>query len=263
MDDAAFQTARTAAYNGVPVPDYNGDDCVMGLNAMVLMKSPHQVLQKAKRDVRRKMRKPSHMTVRVWWAHIQRIVNQDIKNLPPDYENNVTINDDELVDVLLYSIPQSWSREMDKFGIDPFRDIGATLSFCERMEAAEGGETKKSNSNNSQKKKAKTQKKSGKKSDGDGDFYCELHGKNASHSTSDCYAIKKLVKASKEGSTNNKGSKNKTWKKDSKKDSTEKKESMAVSFENRKRKAEEEVNLAEMDFDNLLGSDLDDEEVSV
>ena len=108
-----------AAYNNVVKPAIHPEDVLEGLNMMVMGKAPHKALQKAKRDLRCRMRKQLDMNIHSWWAHVQRIVTRDLLNLPPVFENNTTIAADELVNILLYSILQSWVWEMDKFDLDP------------------------------------------------------------------------------------------------------------------------------------------------
>ena len=280
---------QAAAAAGAAEPDLHVEDVLAGLNMMVTAKAPHKALQKAKRDVRRRMRKPAEMTIRDWWAHIQRIVTRDLLNLPPDFEGNVSIQADELMDILLYSIPQSWVREMDKFDLDPFASASETLAFCERMEASEehdksAATQKKSGSGNNNNKAKKAKKNNNKGSDS---YYCQYHGSNNTHNTDECHVVKKLIASAGQSS----GSKNKTWsrKKDGKsnkggddKKKTDKKELAAFikqsvrkelnTVESRKRKSTDdddedlEANLAEMDFDVLSlggGSDLNDDEVSV
>ena len=201
---------RQAASDRVPAEDINLDDIIIGLNATIITQACYKALEKQKRFMRRKMRKPSDMGTREYMNHLNRINFQELPHLPP-FREDQSLSDDEMLDILLYGIPKSWVREMDRQDFDPFRhNIAATVDFCERMEAAEGFD--KSDT----KVAAKPAKKKPKNDhpvssySTDTGMWCEYH-ENDTHNTADCKTLKKL-KAQQAAKKNGNGNfKNKTW----------------------------------------------------
>ena len=74
------------------------------------------------------------------------------------------MSDDELVDILCYACPHSWTREMDQQGFDPLlKNPTEVVDFMERFEQAEDfkgpkvdHDSKPAASENKKSKKAKT-----------------------------------------------------------------------------------------------------------
>ena len=107
--------------------------------------TPTHGLQRVKRYLRRYCRKPADMTVREFWANFQRINNEEIPNMPPLYDATQSLKRDELIDILLYSLPKSWQGEMNKQNYDPFGgSVQDLIDFAERMETAEALDAKAS-----------------------------------------------------------------------------------------------------------------------
>ena len=166
---------------------------------------PYRTLETQKRFMRRKMRKPLGMNTRQYVNHLTRLNQEELPLLPPFRGDQARFTDDEFKEIILFGIPNSWKKEMDKFDFDPFeKTITQMVEFCERMEAAD--ETGKSQqdkgaSDESPKKKKKSNGKydkySHQKKKGDGDKWCDYH-ESDTHSTKDCEVLKKL-KASKSG----------------------------------------------------------------
>ena len=121
----------------------------------------------------------------------------ELTALPP-YQANQKFNDDELIDNILWGIPKSWQREMDRQGFDPYavNAAGATevtrmINFCEQIEAAESHDDDK-NTHDNKKKGGSPGKKDSNKSKGDdgkGKVYCEKHGWNYTHATEECRVL--------------------------------------------------------------------------
>ena len=179
------------------------------------------------------------------------------------------MTEDEIVDIPLYSIPNSWNNEMARQGFDPYeRGINSLITFCEQMEMAEEftpvrGDKKDSNKRN-------------KRSSG-GD--CALHGANCGHSSADCRTLKKMKSDEgnnhdrKDRKSSGKKSQNKSWsrKADEAKQATKKSLATFIrktireemnAIEGNKRKSDDEdeeessvetgdLNMAEHDFENM------------
>lgn len=207
-NNAAAQRAAGATVEAQPLTDHYQPAHVEELiNILIELVVPLGCLAKIKRSLRRDMRKPVDMTVRSYYQHLLRINESELPNLPP-FQPNQRLSDDEIVDILTYGCPRSWTREMDKQGFDPMaNDAAAVVAMLERIELAEGEEfkqQKKSAGSNNNKKKSNT--------GSGGSKYCQLHGKG-SHSTDECNTIKSQVKKLKDGSSGSSGGyKNKTWK---------------------------------------------------
>jgi hypothetical protein len=195
---------------------------------------PHKILQRVKRYLRREARKPADMKVKTYFMNIQRINDEEIPRLPPNFNAAQKIQPDELIDILLFGTPKSWQREMDRQGFDPLTHTAQqVIDFMERIEMTEDFDvdkkvqhvTKKGNNHNNKRKNDTT-------SDADGSKYCMMHGKNNTHDTSECKSLKAQVKKLKGNESNNfqkKGkNKNKTWKKKSDNDSTDPKKELAA-----------------------------------
>ena len=207
--EAAYETRIAAARNGVPLPDLNNTDIETGLNAVMTEVCPYKALEKQKRFMRRKMRKPANLSTRAYVSNILRINGEELPMLPP-FNTTQGLSADEIIDIVTFGIPKSWVRKMDEHDFDPMaQGIGNLVAFCERMEAAEehvnDPETKGNSSNKkSSSKKHKSTRNNGKK-------WCDYH-ETTSHNTSECEVLKKL-KASKGDSKP--PFKNKTWKRKS------------------------------------------------
>ena len=188
--DADFLTRQHAARDAVVMPDINNDDVIYGLDNVVRDLCPYKALEKQKRFMRRNMRKPNGMKTRAYVANLVRINNHELPMLPP-FGPTQSLSLDELIDILTYGIPKSWVRKMDEHDFDPIaRGLGDTVSFCERMEAAEehdsNGDTK-TQSSKKPNKKHKSVRNNGKS--GKSDSWCDYHEMHG-HSTSECETLK-------------------------------------------------------------------------
>jgi len=220
-DDAQAQIA-SAAVMAVDVNDnrfYTNVVLEGSVNAVIMHAVPKKALQQVKRYLRRDCRKPSGMKVRDYFTRITHINNEEIPHLPPHNGNLQRLGNDELADILLYGVPKSWVREMDRQGKDPDdMNVAEILLFLEQIELAEEFSPdgkKNQNNNNNKGKKGKPNNKSNQKggnnnsNDGSGDYYCMLHGANNTHGTDDCRTMKQQAKKMKNkhssgGSSNSK-----------------------------------------------------------
>ena len=90
-------------------------DCKKEVVASLL---PSKIVAMVKRYLRRECRKPSDMKVRTYYQHLIRINNDELPALPP-FRPDQNLQDDEIIDILMYGTPKSWTREMDRQGYDP------------------------------------------------------------------------------------------------------------------------------------------------
>ena len=264
-DNATYAARLETARNGVPLPDLNNDDINTGLNAVMIEICPYKALEKQKRFMRRKMRKPANLSTRAYVSNILRINGEELPMLPP-FQANQSLSADEIIDIVTFGIPKSWVRKMDEHDFDPLaKGLGPLVAFCERMEAAEehtnDAETKVSSS-----KKASSKKHKSTRNNSGRGKWCEYHETN-SHDTSECEVLKKL-KASK--SDSKPSFKNKTWKRksDDAKSFTKKelnaiaRKAGAAAIKKAQKKAElNAINKRKSDSDDESGSS-DDESVN-
>ncbi len=247
---------------------------------------PKKILQKVKRYLRRECRKPADMKIRTYFQHLTRINVEEIPDLPP-FNQNQELQQDELVDILLYAVPRSWSREADRQGFECVEHTPKeVVDFLEQIETAEefdGKEVTKKNGKQkegSSKEHSKSNEKGGKK-------FCLVHGYNTTHATDACKKLQAEAKCLKADSPHNKdggrSSGNKTWsrraedaKKKTQKDLAAyvakqvKKE--VASFTKKRKNEEDEAsvhNIEEIDLSGFNYTDMDnlkidsDDEISV
>lgn len=213
-DDAADAAAK-AAVNARAIHEFMTPNLVCSaIRTVVSGCTPQKVLQRVKRYMRHEMRKPAGMKIRQYLVHLNRMNNEEVPNLPP-YEANQGLSDDELVEIVLFAVPKSWNREMDRQGFDPImKTPEQVVDFLERIETAEDFHPDKQKQV-SNKHKGKVQKhgSNNNHAKGNGDKYCMLHGKG-NHSTEECrnmLAQAKRMKTNGGASKPSGGSKNKTW----------------------------------------------------
>jgi hypothetical protein len=109
---------------GVPQPDVEDSDLQAGGRAAMLAVSPYKVLEKQRTCMRRSMRKPQTMTTRAYVNHLIRINEQEIVHLPPFNGTSQAFSNDELKEIILYGLPNSWRKEMDKFDFNVYDMLG-------------------------------------------------------------------------------------------------------------------------------------------
>ena len=234
---------------------------------------PLKALERVKRYLRRDCRKPADMKIRYYYQLLLRINTQEIPRLPP-FNANMRFSDDELMDIILFGIPKSWHREMDRQGIDPIAlPLAELVQFFEQIEAAEEHESHA-------KQVSKDHKKSrGKRDSGpsDNNKYCLIHG-HGGHSSDECHKLKAEAKRLKSNNHHDQGkgkSSNKTWKReadDGRKKSQKElnafvkksikdgvKKGLNAMSKDKKRKisVEEELNLVDMQLKEFNYSDME------
>jgi hypothetical protein len=108
------------------------------LKLTIKMLCPYKALEKQKHFMCCKMCMPADMKTRIFVNHLHQINFNEIPQLPP-FTTGQELSNNKLLDIILFGIPKSWVREIDKQDFDPFdrEDIQAVIQFCERMESAE------------------------------------------------------------------------------------------------------------------------------
>jgi hypothetical protein len=204
----------------LPLDDPTPNMVQVSLKATIKMVCPYKALEKQKRFMRCKMRKPHDMRIRQFVNHLHRINYKELPQLPP-FGNNQPLLQDELLDIVLYGIPKSWIKEMDRQDFNPFKQatLMEVVNFCERLESAEEfnpeHQKRKSGSTTNSKyaqKKMKYSNSKGKPSTGR--KWCEYH-ETDTHNTSECSVLKKMKESGRKPSDKKPFNKNKMWTKKS------------------------------------------------
>ena len=153
--------------------------------------APYKTLERVKRYLRRYCLKPAGMNVRTFYNHLTRINKEELPMMPPYFEKDQSLSDDEIVDILLNAFPKRWLKEMELHGFDPFtKRIPDFLKYCERLEVAESLNLKHNKSAFNKQPRLKGKPKSDDEGpESDNNYYCVLHGRNVSHDTKHCRAL--------------------------------------------------------------------------
>jgi len=108
------------------------------LNQMMTGFPPNEVLQQVKRHLRCEARKPFDMNIKSCHMNITRINSEDIRKLPPKFDETQSLAEDEIVDILLHGTRKSWQKEMDHQGFDPLGHASMeVVAFMEWIKASE------------------------------------------------------------------------------------------------------------------------------
>ena len=168
----------------------DNEDLEKALAAVSLAIFPFRALEVQQVWMKRHMRKPKGMGTRSWASSLNRI-NSCLERFPGATPED-KFKESELVELMEWSIPVEWRKQFDKLSYIASLGTKATfIAHCEVQERHEGTTVKKPNG--SEKQIPKKAAKSAKKRDGKqatGAYYCTEHGKNPTHSTSDCFTIK-------------------------------------------------------------------------
>jgi hypothetical protein len=94
------QAAVQVADEAVPADPVTLAMIQPALISTIKMVSPYKALEKQKRFMRRKMRKPADMKVRIFVNHLHRINFDELPQLPP-FATGQELSNDELLDIIL------------------------------------------------------------------------------------------------------------------------------------------------------------------
>ena len=274
-NDAEVTVVRT---NGID--HYLTDDMVdLALQQVVTDMLPKKVLARVKRYFRRECRKPADMSIRDFYQKLMRVNSLEIPYLPP-FAPEQTFGTDEIIDILLYAVPKSWHKEMDRQGFDPLlHTVPELVAFMEQVETAEDFD-----SSNVAKKKATPPSKKKDSSDKRGNKFCTEHGW-CGHSTKECRTLNGDGKRSKTSSSEKKQYSNKSWSRKAEESKERSKKELAAFIKkqvsqgvqkelasmDKKRKAssDDELDMNAMDLDSfnytegVAGLELSDDEINV
>ena len=194
---AAFIT-RSAAAGGQMLANLSA--VINGVTQHIF---PERSLQKQKRYMRRFMRKPYEMRMRVYSARVTEI-NAYLNYFPPFLANQQLPND-EILELLEFAIPTSWQREMTRQGYDPAaHSVQDLVQFCERLESTEKKGRKPAGApegGKPNKKRVLLDEDEDLSSGDSGEgryskkpkFNCLFHGRNFSHGTHDCAIVQEKM----------------------------------------------------------------------
>jgi hypothetical protein len=214
---AAFNKAATATGNET---NTNYSTTMRALATHIF---PKNALALQRQWFHRFMRKPSKHTMREYVARVIEI-NEMLAEFPPGFNPTQLIQDDEMKDLLEFSVPWQWRIEMTKQAFRPIEhDLPDIVEFCERQETAEGvlSAMRKSNNNHlpnspdgsgssnwKQAHKAKKGKGSWKRdkfnkntksgrcesfNDTGGKDGCRLHPDAVTHTTAECRVVQSQI----------------------------------------------------------------------
>jgi hypothetical protein len=177
--------------NQVPKPDVNDTVVMAGKHAVLTYMAPTKALSKQQIWMRRHCRKPKEMSTKAFYSHLIRINDEELIHIPPSFDKSQRLKDDDLIDIILNSIPKRWLVEFERISFDPTdKHIDELLQQCERMESIDtmttDPDTKTVEGKNSTKNKStKKVKTHHAKKTGD----CVIHGVGCGHSTEECKII--------------------------------------------------------------------------
>ena len=72
--------------------------------------------------MRRHCRKPKEMTTKAFYSHLIRINNEELPNIPPAFDKSQRLKDDDLIDIILNSIPKRWLVEFERIAFRSHRE---------------------------------------------------------------------------------------------------------------------------------------------
>ena len=188
----------------------------LALNDVLGALMPKKVLARCKRHLRRHCRKPKDMKIREYSHLVQGMNTDEFTHLPPfgPYQN---LTDDEILDIILFGIPRSWEREMERQGFDPLNhsllDVIAKLEDIETAENFDATATKvvpKSTKKKSSPKSSNSDNQGSNNSNGK--KHCMFHGWGG-HTTDECDKLKQQVKKLKTDNNSSSGKKDENAKK--------------------------------------------------
>jgi hypothetical protein len=128
---AAFNKAATAAGNET-LANYN-----TVMKALAVHVFPKNALAIQRQWFRRYMKKTNKYTMREYVARVIEM-NAMMVEFPPAFNDTQLIKEEEMKDLLEFSVPWAWRIEMVKQAFRPLEhDIADIVEFCERQELCE------------------------------------------------------------------------------------------------------------------------------
>ena len=107
-----------------------------GKQAVMNYMAPTKALSKQQIWMRCLCRKPKEMTTKAFYSHLIQINNEELPNIPPAFDRGQRLKEDDLIDIILNSIPKCWLLEFKRISFNPTeKNIEELLQQCERMES--------------------------------------------------------------------------------------------------------------------------------
>ena len=123
--------------------DTTKEEYTLAVQGLIGHMFPVRALLTQRRAMRRIMRKPVGTTMKVYMARLTEI-NHKLANFPP-FEPNQMLTEGELLDIGEFGTPPKWRKQMVLQNFDPLAgDTEDLVQFCQRMEATERSDTKRS-----------------------------------------------------------------------------------------------------------------------
>jgi hypothetical protein len=192
------QSSTTNAQGVVANVALTNAGVLAGLDAVAETVFPFRALSNQKLWMRRGMKKPKELSFRKTAAAVGRLNN----SLPlfPSATAADKFSDEEVVELLEWSIPQAWRTKFDLDGYIPTGHNKARL--IRECEILERNDPMQKNAKVLPKNKEKPSKKGTSKfkngskytTDKKAGYYCTEHGSNPTHNTDSCYTLKNKSK---------------------------------------------------------------------
>ena len=124
-------------------------------------------------------RKPANVNVLRFYHHMQSINKLVLPNLPP-FEAGQSFNQEELLDIMLFTTPKTWQQEMERQGFDPMlHPLNPVVDFMEHIKVTEHFDANKNTVKKESKKDSKKRKSDNKSNRGNkAKFHHSHHGPN-------------------------------------------------------------------------------------
>ena len=164
--------------------DTTKEEYTLAVQGLIGHMFPVRALLTQRRAMRRIMRKPVGTTMKVYMARLTEI-NHKLANFPP-FEPNQMLTEGELLDIGEFGTPPKWRKQMVLQNFDPLAgDTEDLVQFCQRMEATERSDTKRSKTALSQ--KIPKRKRGGARAK----KWCPVCDMN-NHTLEECKVVKRL-----------------------------------------------------------------------
>jgi Asp-tRNA(Asn)/Glu-tRNA(Gln) amidotransferase C subunit len=109
---------------------------ITGKQAVMTYMAPAKALSKQQIWMRRHCRKPKEMPTKVFYSHLIRINHEELSSIPPAFDGSQRLKEDDLIDIILDSLPKRWLLEFEPISFDPTeKNIEELLQHCERMKS--------------------------------------------------------------------------------------------------------------------------------
>ena len=218
---------------------------------------PQKALAYQKRYMRRFMRKPRALKIRLFVARATEL-NSYLRQFPP-FADGQELQQDEMMDIFESAIPASWQNQAIIQGFNILEHTpNEFVEFCERIESIETDEPEKpkpSTDKDADGKKKGKRKRGGE--DSSSTKVCMLHGPG--HSTEECKVLQAQAKRMKGAYESQTPEGKKQWKRRDEMNAIVEQLLEQLDKRKRGRKEQKELDNCEADFENLrVSSDSED-----